>query len=133
DIANAANDTSVAADQGQNGGSGGGHTLTWVAFGVAGVAAVVGGVTGILAISHTNAAKDACNADNHCPPRAYDDIDAGQTFSTVSTVSFIVAGVAGATGLATLLFGGSSQSSTTASGAKVHAWIGPRSAGVAGA
>lgn len=63
--------------------------LVYAGFGVAGVGIVVGSVTGLLAMSKTNAAKEDCEG-TRCPPSTHDDLGSARTMATVSTVSFVV-------------------------------------------
>jgi hypothetical protein len=73
-------------------------TLAYVALGTAGVATLVGSVTGILAFT----TKPDCPND-HCFPEQRDDANASRRNGNVATVSFGVALVAGAYGLWELL------------------------------
>lgn len=66
--------------------------LVYVGFGLAGVGIVVGSVTGLLAMSKTNAAKEQC-AGARCPPSTHDDLASARSMATVSTVSFAAAAV----------------------------------------
>jgi hypothetical protein len=79
------------------------HPLTFVGFGVAGVALGAGTITGLLALSAGKSAKVACPA-LQCDANAYADIEAGRTLGTASTISFALAGVAAGAGLYGLLF-----------------------------
>jgi hypothetical protein len=111
------------------------RTLTWIAFGVAGVGAVAGTVTGILTLSAKSSAQSGCTPDNRCPPSTYSDIDAANRWATISTVSFIVAGVGAVVGIGTLVFGGKSTTTTTTAGARhltATPYVGLGSAGLLG-
>ena len=66
--------------------------LVYVGFGLAGVGIVVGSVTGLLAISKTNAAKESCDG-TRCPPTTHDNLSSARTMATVSTISFAAAAV----------------------------------------
>ena len=70
---------------------------------LAGAGAIVGSITGALAMSKYGAVAPQCR-DNQCPPETHGDIDAGRTMGTVSTISFIVAGVGAAAGVVGLFF-----------------------------
>ncbi len=104
-------------------------SLTYVGFGLAGVGLVVGGVTGVLAVSKASSLRDACDGER-CPPSAHGDVDSYQRMGTISTISFAVAGVGAAVGLYGLL---SSPSKEPSSHARITPWIGLGSAGVGGA
>lgn len=79
------------------------NTAAYVAFGAAGVAALVGGITGTLAFT----TKPDC-PDDRCWPDQRDDADASLRYGTIATVSVGVAIAAGAYGLWELLAHGSS-------------------------
>lgn len=100
--------------------------LVYVGFGVAGVGLVLGGVTGVLAMSKASDLKSACT-DGRCPPAAHDDVDAYHRFGTISTISFIAAGVGAAVGIYGLV------SSPKKEHAHVTPFIGVGSIGVTGA
>jgi hypothetical protein len=74
------------------------RTRGYIGLGVAGVAALTGTVTGILAISK----KPDCPNDT-CDISLKDDADASTTYGTVATVAFGVAGLATAYALWELL------------------------------
>ena len=73
-------------------------TNAYVAFSIAGAGVLVGGITGILSLSKTSAAKDHCEGDV-CSAAAKDDIDSAKTLATFSNIGFGVALAAGAWGL----------------------------------
>lgn len=81
--------------------------LVYAGFAVAGVGVVVGSVTGILAMSKTNAAKDQCDG-TRCPPATHDDLSSARTMATVSTISFVTALVGAGVGVYGLLGRGAS-------------------------
>lgn len=95
----------VDASGGGEGGSGETmvNPVVWVGFGLAGAGAIVGSITGALAMSKYGAVAPRCR-DNRCPPETHDDLDGGKTMGTVSTISFIVAGVGAAAGVVGLFF-----------------------------
>jgi hypothetical protein len=70
----------------------------WVALSVAGAAALVGSVTGVLAFT----SKPSCPGDV-CDPSLRDEADRSLLYGNVASVSFGVAVVAGAYGLYALL------------------------------
>jgi hypothetical protein len=72
--------------------------LTASAFGLAGVAVIVGSVTGILSIDGVADVGRRCTL-GRCPPETHADIDKAERLGTISTVGFIVAGVAAAGGV----------------------------------
>jgi len=89
--------------------------LVYVGFGVAGVGLVVGSVTGLLAMSKTNTAKEQCEG-TRCPPATHDDLAGARTMSTVSTVSFIAAAVGAGVGIYGLFGSGTAEPPKTAIG-----------------
>lgn len=107
--------------------------LVYIGFGVGGAALVVGSVTGILAMSKTNAAKDGCDG-NQCPPATHDDLSSARTMATVSTISFVVAAVGAGVGIYGLLGRSSAEPPKTALGPirKVEPFIGLGSFGLTG-
>jgi hypothetical protein len=72
--------------------SSGTSPLVYVGFGLAGVGIVLGSVTGMIAMSKTNAAKEQCDG-TRCPPATHDDLSSARTMATVSTISFAAAAV----------------------------------------
>jgi hypothetical protein len=74
------------------------RTRAYVGLGVSGVAALVGSVTGVLALS---AVPDCPN--NRCSRDQRDEADTSRSYGNVATVSFGVAALAGAYGLWELL------------------------------
>jgi hypothetical protein len=103
------------------------HPLMWFGFGVAGAAAVAGGITGYLALSHRRDAEEHC-VGNRCGPEAYDSIDAGRTLATISTISFAIALVGAGVGIYGLL----NPLPTERAKPSVGLWVGPARAGVVG-
>jgi hypothetical protein len=69
--------------------------LPYVAASAGVVGLLIGGVTGMMAVSHKNAAARDC-VDGKCPPSTWDDLDSARSMAAVSTVGFAV----GALGLA---------------------------------
>ncbi len=109
------------------------HTLTYIGFGLGIVGVGVGAVTGALTLSAKSNLTSECNANSHCPPSAYSDLDKANTFATVSTIAFIAGGVGVAVGVVSLFIGGGSSSSEPKpQAARVTPWIGPGSAGLRG-
>lgn len=74
--------------------SGGLGTTTWLGLGLLGAGVVAGSVTGAIALSKAQKAKDRC-VDGACPPEVHDDVNTGTTMGNISTVSFALAGVGG--------------------------------------
>lgn len=98
-------------------------TLGYVALGTAGVAALVGGVTGTLAFSRMpDCPEQRCRADQR------DDAAASLRYGDIATVSFGVALAAGAYGLWELLSNGSAQS-TPSRESQARAQVTPLSSG----
>jgi hypothetical protein len=67
-------------------------TLTYVGGGLGVAGLVVGGVSGVVALSKKQAAQRGCVA-NRCPPATWDDLDAARSFATASTFGFLIAGL----------------------------------------
>lgn len=72
------------------------RTLGWISIGVGGVAALVGGIAGVVTL-----ASDDCK-DQTVKPCTQQEYDAISSTATISTVSFIAAGVAVAGGIVLL-------------------------------
>jgi hypothetical protein len=104
--------------------------LTIGGFGLAGVGAIVGSITGIMSISATDTIKRDCGGVR-CPASRQGEIDSANTLATVSTITFVAAGVGaavGVTGLVMLLTKPAQQTT----GAHVRPWIGAGIVGVEG-
>ena len=99
----------------------------WIAFGVGGAGLVVGGITGILAMSKHSTLKDECTST--CPPSAQSDLDGYHTMGTISTVGFIVAGVGAAAGVVLLV---TQPKATVTTGLRIVPTIGLGSLGAVG-
>jgi hypothetical protein len=74
-------------------GGGGISAAAWVGFGVGAAGIVVGAITGIVAISKTNAIEENCN-DEVCPATERAAIDDATIVANISNVSFAI-GAAG--------------------------------------
>jgi hypothetical protein len=108
------------------------RTLTWIAFGTAGIATLVGGAAGIASWAHESSASARCNG-SQCPPSTYGDIDAAHTFATASTISFVVGGVAAVVGALSVLTATTWATKTPAPAARgATPWVGIGPTGVAG-
>lgn len=68
---------------------------TYVAGGIGLAGILVGGITGMMAVSHKNSAAKGC-VDGKCPPSTWDDLDSARSMAVASSVGFVV----GAVGLA---------------------------------
>lgn len=88
----------AAIDRGQKRG----NSLPAVSFAVGGVAAVLGTVAGLAALSGERDLSDKC-VSKQCGRELHDDLDSAKTWGNVSTVSFVVAGVAAVVGLVSAL------------------------------
>jgi hypothetical protein len=98
--------------------------LVYVGFGSAAAFAIVGGVTGVLAFSRANRAKEGCDG-NLCPPETHEDVESSRTFGTISTISFALAGAGAIVGVIGLM---SKRDDT----ARVRVYLGVASLGVVG-
>lgn len=76
--------------------------VTYVAGGVGIAGILVGGITGMMAVSHKNAAARDC-VDGKCPPSTWDDLDSARSLAAVSTVGFVVGAVGLGVGTSFLL------------------------------
>lgn len=91
-------------------------TQTWVAFGVAAAAGLVGAGAGVYSLVKTNDAKDKCDG-NTCPPETRDSIESAKTMAWVANVGFGVAILAAGYGVFTLLTGDDTSEASANSGA----------------
>jgi hypothetical protein len=96
---------------------------------MAGTGAVVGTVSGIVAINNAPA-SGAC-PDNKCFGHTLDDLHTSRDAGNVATVAWIVAGVGAGMAVTGWLIGGSSAKSG-GSGPKVEPYVGVGAAGVHG-
>jgi hypothetical protein len=76
--------------------------ITYVAGGVGLAGVLVGGITGMMAVAHKNAAARDC-VDGKCPPSTWDDLDSARSLAAVSTVGFVVGAVGLGVGTSFLL------------------------------
>ncbi|MBK7585376.1 MAG: hypothetical protein IPI67_34945 [Myxococcales bacterium] len=111
----------------------GSETNAWVyvGFGVAGAGVLVGGVTGMMALSKGSKVDGDC-VDKRCPPSTHDDIDAGRTLGSVSTVAFLVAGVGAGVGIYGLLNPKKSTPAEPGDQLALDVWVGPTGIGAHG-
>jgi hypothetical protein len=82
----------------------GSRTLTYVAFGVAGAAALVGGGAGVYSLMKTNDAKDKYCRGNNCSEDAKPLLDDASTYAWVANIGLGVAVLAAGYGAYTLIF-----------------------------
>jgi hypothetical protein len=94
---------------------GGSRTLTYVAFGVAGAAALVGGGAGVYSLMKTSDAKDKYCQGNACEEAARPLLDDANTYAWVANIGLGVAVLAAGFGAYTLLFGDDSEPNRTGS------------------
>lgn len=105
--------------------------LVYVGFGSAALFGALGGVTGLVAFSRANSAKEGCDG-TLCPPSTHDDIESSRTFGTVSTISFALAGAGAVVGVIGL-FSRAPAPPPEPTARGVHLLWGLGSIGVAGA
>ncbi len=108
----------------------GGKTAGYVLLGVGGVAIIVGGVTGFMALG---AKGDLDCPDRKCSGAESDELDSANTLAMVSTIGVGVGVAATAVGVVLLLSsGGKKETPPVASGLRVRPYIGAQSAGLTG-
>lgn len=113
----------------QNKGSGQ-KTAGFVALGVGGAGLVVGGVTGVMAMSKNKTANDACPNNGGCASQdAVDANSSAKSLATISTVGFIVGGVGLAAGIVLLATAPSSSPKTGS--LHIVPTVGPTAGGLA--
>ncbi len=107
--------------------------MRWGGFALAGVGAIVGGITGAMSLSSASSANKGC-VNDRCPPATWGSIDSARTTGAVSTASFIVAGVGVALGVTSFVIGGHSSKASVATptGIRLTASLGPGNAFVEG-
>jgi hypothetical protein len=113
----------------------GGLRWTPLAYAGAGLAAaglVVGGVTGGLALAQVGSVKGKCSG-TLCPTSVDGDLQSARTLGTVSTVAFVAAGVGAVAAVVGLFAWPRREVTVGAARVSVEPWVGPGSAGVAGA
>lgn len=81
-------------------------TLAYVAGGVGAAGLLVGGVSGLIAMSAKHSAEDGCQAQR-CPPSTWPNLDRAEAFATASTIGFVVGAVGAGIAVGSLLFGNS--------------------------
>jgi hypothetical protein len=116
----------ASADEGTAAGSGQ-RTAAWVAIGVGAAGLVVGGVTGVMAISTKSSVEDQCR-NNQCLPPAHADVDKYNSLRTISSVGFIAGVVCAGAGVTLLLTAPKPESTAL----QLRAYVGASEAGVAG-
>jgi hypothetical protein len=78
------------------------RTAAWIAGGAAVAAALVGSVTGLVALSKANAVRSRCD-DNLCAPELAANAEEARNLANVSTAAFAIAGADLAIGITFLL------------------------------
>jgi hypothetical protein len=87
------------------------NTFATVAFTVGGVAALVGVVSGLAAMSGESDLEKKC-LNKQCGRELHDDLDSAETLGNVSTAFFVIAGVAVGAGLVSIISSASSRSAS---------------------
>lgn len=90
------------------------HTLTYVAFGVAGASLLVGGGAGVYSLMKTNDAKDKFCNGNTCSEGARSQLEDAKTYAWVANIGIGVGVLAAGYGVYTLLFDGDDKPATSA-------------------
>lgn len=102
-------------------------TIGFVVAGAGVVAVGVGAVTGLMAKSRIDTAKQDCPSDGPCASRsAVDATDSGKRFGAISTIAFAAGGVALVSGVVLIL-----TSPSSAAGLRVVPSAGPSTASLA--
>ena len=104
---------------------------SYVAFGAGGVGLVVGGVTGILALSKRSTLSKACDPSGVCTKNEQGTLNAYHSFGTVSAVGFGLGVIGIGTGLALWLLNNDSRPAPAA-GIVVRPYVGVASLGAVG-
>jgi hypothetical protein len=91
------------------------YTATYVAFGIAGASALVGGGAGIYSLMKTNEAKKFCEG-NSCTEQARGLANDANTYAWVANIGLGVAVLAAGYGTYTLLAGDETDSTATSDG-----------------
>jgi hypothetical protein len=102
-----------------------------VSFVAGGVAALVGTVTGIKAMSDESDLEKSC-ISKKCGVELHDQLSSAQTWGNVSTVFFVLAGVGVAGGFLALLTAPKASKPAPAAAARVTPLIGLGGAGLRG-
>lgn len=84
------------------------NTFATVAFGIAGVSAVIGTIGGLVAMSGESDLEKTCT-NKICGRADWDKLDSARTWGYVSTTFFVIAGVGLVVGLVSTLASGSSS------------------------
>ena len=106
---------------------GGISPLVFIGFGIAGAGAIVGGITGGIALSKASDLEDAC-PNKVCAEDQRDAFDSGNALSHVSTVSFAIAGAGAVLGVVGIFLSDFSSDSEQA----LRPMMGPGSIGIRG-
>ncbi len=102
-----------------------------VGFGVAGVGAIVGTITGLVALGAANNAESACQG-TRCPSDAFSRIESGRAAATGSTIAFAIGGAGLALGVTALVLNSGPGPRGTRESASLEPWLSVGSAGVRG-
>lgn len=107
----------------------GSRTLAFVALGIGGAGLVLGGVTGVLAMSKKSSLDDDtrhCENDQ-CVYAVEDEVHSLRTFRTVSSIGFIAGGALAAAGVVLLLTSSSSDQKGQTHGSTLALGVAPSS------
>jgi hypothetical protein len=101
--------------------------IGWIGIGAGGAGIVVGGITGLMAISKHSSLQDSgdCSGSS-CTPAKKSDIDSLNGLRTVSTIGFVAGGVLAAAGVTLLLTAPKQE------GPSVGLWLTPTGASLTG-
>lgn len=89
------------------------NTWSYVAFGVGGVGLLVGGITGVMALSKKSKLDEDCGSGT-CPPELHGELDSYNTLRTTAYVGLAIAAVGITVGLLTLRSDSSTPAKTAA-------------------
>lgn len=109
------------------------RTVGFIGLGVGAVGVIIGGVSGILALTNEQSLVRQCGSDHTCPPSAWAQSAAFDRMRALTTVGLVVGASGLAVGIPFLLAAPSPPKPTTAPPtARIDPWVGLGAAGVRG-
>lgn len=104
--------------------------IGWIGVGAGGAGILLGGITGVLALSKHSSLNDSpdCSSElQNCTPSKRNDVEAYNSLLPITTIGFIAGGVLTAAGVTLLL-----TAPTREAGPRVGLWVSPSGASVTG-